>query len=320
MHDIVDDPRQNLLEKISLEKARVEFSESHIVLLCGGKVRFKERADDDEPVRCSLRHAITHASLDFETFRPEDITDWHVDGLFKNLMNFEQELAGICSLVVIVLESAGSIAELGAFSQLPDLSKKIFAIKSRDFEVGANLISFINLGILRFLKERQDSAVRNYPWNVSAPHAIADEVVQDIVTDISEILGGIPKTAVFDGKLTTHVAVLICELTSIFTAVRENEFVGYLEYFKIEISRDDLRRKLFLLERFGLLKKETYSDATFYLVGRSKFHKLRLSSKDPAVRIDAARINVECLEFYQANPRQRNRHRAISEASKGVQR
>lgn len=320
MHAIIDDPRQILLEKISLEKARVEFSESHIVLLCGGKVRFKERPEDDEPVRCSLRHAITHASPNFETFRPEDITDWHVDGLFKNLMNFEQELAGICSLVVIVLESAGSIAELGAFSQLPDLSEKIFAIKSRDFEAGANLISFINLGILRFLKEKQDSAVRNYPWNISAPHAIANEVVEDIVADVSEILERIPKTTVFNGNLTTHIAVLLCELASIFTAVRESEFSNYLEHFDIKISRDDLRRKLFLLERFGLLKREVYSDATFFLIGRSKFHRLRLSSKDAAVRIDAARVNVECLEFYRADPKQRNRHRAISEASKGVQR
>lgn len=320
MHDIADDPRLKLLEKISLDKVRVEFSESHIVLLCGGKVRFKERPTDDAPPRSSLRHAITHAPPDFETFRPEDITDWHVDGLFKNLMNFEQELAGICSLVVIVLESAGSIAELGAFSQLPDLSEKIFAIKSRDFEAGADLISFINLGILRFLKEKQDSAVRNYPWNVSAPHSIEDEVVQDIVSDISEKLNQIPKTAVFDARLTTHVAVLLCELTSIFTAIRESEFASYLEYFDIKISRDDLRRKLFLLERFGLLKKEVYSDSTFFLIGRSKFHRLRLSSKDPEVRIDAARVNVECLEFYQSNVRQRNRHRAIAAASKGIQR
>jgi hypothetical protein len=320
MYDIVDDPRKILLENISLDKVRVEFSEAHIVLLCGGKVKFKERAGDANPMRCSLRHAITHASPDFETFRPEDITDWHVDGLFKNLMNFEQELAGVCSLVVIILESAGSIAELGAFSQLPDLSKKIFAIKSRDFEIGLNLVSFINLGILRFLKEKQDSAVRNYPWNVAAPEAISDEVVNDIITDISDILGNIPKTAVFDHKLTTHIAVLICELASIFTAVRESEFASYLEYFSIEISRDDLRRKLFLLEKFGLLKKEVYSDATFFLIGRSKFHKLRLSSKDPEFRIDAARINVECLEFYKSDPKQRNRHRAISEASKGVQR
>lgn len=320
MHEVIDDPRQILLENVNLDKVRVEFSEAHIVLLCGGKVKFKERVDDANPTCCSLRHAITHASPEFETFRPEDITDWHVDGLFKNLMNFEQELAGICSLVVIVLESAGSIAELGAFSQLPDLSKKLFAIKSRDFETEVNLASFINLGILRFLKERQDSAVRNYPWNVSAPQAIPEEIVGDIIADISDILSEIPKTAVFDKALSTHVAVLICELTNIFTAVRESEFAAYLLEFSIEISRDDLRRKLFLLEKFGLLKREVYSDATFFLIGRNKFHKLRLSSKDPTFRIDAARINVECLEFYKSSPKQRNRHRAISEASKGVQR
>lgn len=320
MQEIIEDPRQNLLEKINLEKARVEFSESHIVLLCGGKVRFKERPDDDEPIRSSLRHAITHAPPEFETFRPEDITDWHVDGLFKNLMNFEQELAGICSLVVIALESAGSIAELGAFSQLPDLSEKIVAIKSRDFETDANLASFINLGILRFLRENKNSSVRNYPWNISAPHAIEDEVVKDVLFDISEILSEIPKTSIFNPNLTTHVAALLCELTTIFAAVRESEFSAYLDFFDIKISRDDLRRKLFLLERFGLLKKEVYSDSTFFMVGRSKFHRLRLASKDAAIRIDSARVNMECLQFYKTDSKQRNRQRAISQASKGVQR
>jgi hypothetical protein len=320
MQEILDDPRQSLLDKISLDKARVEFSESHIVLLCGGKVRFKERPEDEEPVRCSLRHAITHAPPNFETFRPEDITDWHVDGLFKNLMSFEQELAGICSLVVIALESEGSIAELGAFSQLPDLSQKIVAIKSRDFENDTNLASFINLGILRFLRENKDSAVRNYPWTIASPHTIEDEVVQDVLKDISEVLDEIPKTAVFNPSLTTHIAVLLCELVNIFVAVRETEFAAYLEFFDIKISRDDLRRKLFLLERFGLLKKEVYSDATFFMIGRYKFHRLRLSSKDATIRIDAARVNVECLEYYQADLKQRNRHRAISQAVKGIQR
>jgi hypothetical protein len=320
MQDAVVDPRSKLFDRVNIERSRVSYSAPHIVLLCGGKVEIKERPDDPDPPIASLRHAITHSSPDFETFRPEDITDWHADGLFKNLMNFEQELAGICSLVVVILESAGSIAELGAFSQLPELSEKLVAIKSRDFETDRNMISFINLGILRFLKEERPSAVRNYPWNISVPASIDENVVRDITSDISDILSEIPKAPLFNAKLNAHVVTLLYELTFIFVAVRESEYLSYLEIFGVQITRDELRRKLFLLERFAILKRETYSDATFFIVGRSEFHRLRFASQDPASRIDPARLSVECLQFYKDEPKQRNRHRAISLASAGLQR
>jgi len=320
MQDVAVDPRVKLLEGVSTEKSRVDFAAAHIVLLCGGKVKNKERPDDPDPPIGSLRHAITHALPDFEIFRPEEITDWHADGLFKNLMNFEQELAAICSLVVIILESAGAIAELGAFSQLPELSEKLIAIKSRDFETGKNLISFINLGILRFLQEYRPSAVRNYPWSVDAPHSIEADVVRDIIFDIADTLAEIPKTSLFDARLSSHVVVLLYELTFIFAALRENEYLNYLEFFGIKIGREELRRKLFLLERFGVLKKETYSDATFFMVGRSRFHRLRFAFKEAAVRVDSIWLSVECLEFYKNDPKQRNRHRAIAQASIGLQR
>ena len=118
----LDDPRLVFLNRINLGNSRVVFMDDHIVLLCGGKVALKDRPEDPDPPTSSLRHAIIRSDTAYETYRPEEITDWHADGLFRNLMDFEQELAGICSLVVVILESAGAIAELSAFSQLPELT------------------------------------------------------------------------------------------------------------------------------------------------------------------------------------------------------
>ena len=312
------DPRIALLERINLDTSRVEFTDSHIVLLCGGKVKYKDRPDDPDLPIASLRHAITHANPDYETFRPEDITDWHADGIFKNLMNFEQDLAGICSLVAIVLESAGSIAELSAFSQLPELSNKIFVIKSREFETAKNINSFINLGILRFIKDHSDSAVHNYPWSIDNPSTIEQELVNDVVTDIQDELRKIPKSTTFKKNLNSHIVILLCEIINLFTAVKESEILQFLHSFEIDLTRDELRRKLFLLEKFQLLKKETYSDSTFFMIGKSKYHKLRISLKDTGQH-DTIRTQIECLEFYKLSKAQRNRHRAIKQAAIGLQ-
>lgn len=319
MSDVLVDPRLLLLNKINLGASRVEFSAAHIVLLCGGKVKYKEHKDAPEPPIASLRHAITKADSQYETYRPEDITDWHADGMFKDLMSFEIDLAGICSMVAIILESAGAIAELGAFSQLPELSRKIVAIKSRDFETAAHLSSFINLGILRFIMSSNESAVRTYPWSVVNPQAIADEVIQDVITDIQDELDKIPRSPVFKSDLNSHVVILICEIISLFTALKESEILSYLHTLQISISKDELRRKLFLLEKFQLLKQEKYSDAPFYMIGRYKYHRLRLSLKD-AEHHDVIRVQMECLAYYNNNPKQRNRARAIKQAASGLQR
>jgi hypothetical protein len=313
----LDDPRQVFLNRINLASSRVEFMDDHIVLLCGGRVVSKERHDDPEPVTVSLRHAVSRAVSNFEIYRPEEITDWHADGLFRNLMDFEQELAGICSLVVVILESAGAIAELSAFSQLPELNSKIIAIKSKQFEDPLKVNSFINLGILRFISENSNSAVRTYPWDLHNPEVISGDVVNDVTTDISEDLEKIPKSLQFEFSSNSHKLTLVCELIFLFRALKESEILSYVSDLKVKVGKDELRRKLFLLERFRLIKREKYGDATFYMIGRHQYHRLRVSFHD-SKRHDVIRTQAECLEFYRENQRQRNRFRAIQQEAAGV--
>jgi hypothetical protein len=308
---VLPDPRLAFLERINIQDTRIEFDGSHVVLLCGGKVPVKEHAEADDPPIASLRHALTRESQSIEFFIPEEIDDWLHDGLFKDLMSFELELAAICSIVVIVLESAGAIAELGAFSQLKELSEKLIAIKSRDFDAAKNNKSFINLGLLRFLDEAKGSSVRSYPWDLSRPSDVDEVLVKDVLTDISEEIGQLPKSATLNPQLSAHIAVIIYQLVFTFAALGEKEIQDYLLIFGVSTTRTDIRRKLFLLERFQILKREKYSDAEFYVLGRYGFHKLRLASKD-GKKIDAFRANAECLEFYKLDTKQRNRHRAIA--------
>lgn len=314
MEKALQDPRPALLSAIDIEACKVELSNTPIVLLCGGPVLIKERPDDPTPAIASLRHAVTDANTSYEIFRPEEIESWLSDGVFKNLMNLEADLASICSLVVIILESAGSLAELGAFSQLPDLSKKIIAIRSNAFR---DAPSFVNLGILRHLIENETSSVKNYPWDIENPTTISSDVVNDVILDIQEGLDRLTQSSQLKLTNSSHVVVLICEIIELFFALKEHEIFDYLIQIGVTITKEELKRKLFLLKEFRLIKNEVYGDATFFIRSEEKYHRLRMAMKEGSNK-DALRINMECLEYYNAEPKQRHRKKAIAQARQGV--
>lgn len=299
----MDDPRVALLSNIVVESCRVELSASPVVLLCGGKVNNKLHPDDPDPEIASLRHAITTKNTDYELFRPEEITTWQSDAIFKNLMDFEKDLASICTLVVIILESAGSIAELGAFSQLSDLSKKLIVITSDEFNLEN---SFIKLGILRHIKNNHESSIKNYPWKINSPSTISKDVIDDVIQDIKNEIDNLPGSNILKLDIGTHIIVLICELIKLFVALKHKEILKYLRDLGVDISDDDLKGKLFLLIEFKLIKREQYSDSFFYVRTKEIYHKLRISVKQGA-KLDPIRMPVECIEYYKES---NDRHRS----------
>lgn len=305
------DPRSSFLHGLDIDACRVEFSNAPVVLLCGGQVNFGAAPGLGS---VSLRDAIAASSTSFELFRPEEIKGWHADGIFRDLMSFERELASICSLVVIVLESEGALVELGAFSQLSELSEKIIAIRSSAY---ATHESFINLGILRFITAKNATAVKSYPWEIKNPATISSEITQDVISDIQEELEKQPKSQSLKLNQNSHAIVLICEFVRLFIALKEHEILEYLQIAGVTTTREEVSGQLFLLTEFRLIKKQEYSDAIFYMRSDEPYHKLRIALKDKTAPVDQLRIEAQCSEYYLAHAsKHRNRNRAIALAKK----
>lgn len=283
-------------------------------MLCGGRVPLlKPTPDDLDPPIGSLRHAITNTLTEFEVFRPEEITDWHADGVFKDLVSFELELAAICSLVVIIPESEGSLVELGAFSQLPELAEKSMIVCFEEF---ANEKSFINMGILRFLRATSPSRVRTYPWNIATSEDVKKEIIEDVISDVNEELEKLPGSQVLRIDKKAHSSIVICELIRFFVALKEGEILQYLDLMGLQIKSEKLREKLFLLERFRLIKTQQFSDSIFYMTADSRHHKLRVSLTNGDKPFDDLRMGFICKEVYKSDPKFRNWNRAISQSTK----
>lgn len=101
-----------------------------------------------------------------------------------------------------------------------------------------------------------------------------------------------------------------------FVALKETEILTYLTDLKIEITKEQLKGKLFLLQKFRLIIREQYSDSFFYISGNEEYHKLRLTPKKGKI-IDAIRVPVECIEYYNTTQSDRHRSQAIKKASLG---
>jgi hypothetical protein len=301
----MDDPRIGLIKELNLNSCRVVQTDSPVVLLCGGRVETKSSADASDPPIQSLRHAISLEFSKFELFRPEEITTWQNDAVFRNLVDFETELAAICSLVVIILESAGSIAELGAFSQLEELRNKLVVIKSSFFSEKDYKDSFINLGILRYIQEKNRDGIKVYPWDIGNPEAIEKEIIQDALKGIEDSLLIIPDTQVLKIDREAHATTVVCELIRIFVALKRNEILNYVRTLGFTMDDKKLRRKLFLLENFQLVKVVEYDGTDYYCRTESTYHKLRLSTAGSR-KLEDVKIILDCNAYYE---RTNDRHR-----------
>lgn len=303
------DPRIETLESINLSDSRIHYnSKAHIVLLCGGRSPSKAHPNDPEiPIR-SLRHALVeNHDHQLELFKPEDVTDWNGDGVFKNLLDLEIDLASMSSLVVVLLESEGAIAELGAFSQLKEFDNKIKVIVPLEY---AEAPSFIELGIFRHVRASKKGAVKYFPWEARHPGTITAELVTDVASEIQDELNELPKTQLIRLDNSSHILILTHQLIDIFVALKEGELLDYLAKVGVNINKDELKRNLFLLQRFRLISREIYSDSVFYVATSSETHQVVFVSKAGKV-IDRFRLPIQCRQHYKATGKDKHRLQVI---------
>jgi len=113
------------------------------VFLCGADI------NDNEKGRSKMASVFEEHSQ-FELLYPEDLFDDLLAGQGQHsLMNLENILADSVDAILLLPESPGSFAELGAFSNKIELARKTIIISNKKFK---NKKSFINYGPYRLIK------------------------------------------------------------------------------------------------------------------------------------------------------------------------
>lgn len=243
---------RNFLDKLSCDNLRiVKFPE--IVLLCGGPISTENVI--------SFRNFLFKNDLSTKYLFPENIKEWNQDNLYTDLLTFEEDLAMIISAVVLFVESAGAIAELGAFSKIASINSKLLVIMDT---VHYNNDSFIKLGPIKYLENLNDEPILTCRFLQRNSFCIENckEELNTVKNEINSFVKDI-KTKKLDFTQTAHVALFICEILSYFQVLSFSEIREIMDCICSQ-AKIILQRAIFLLEALDLIKSEHYMRSNYY--------------------------------------------------------
>lgn len=302
------DPRRKFLERLDLGKSRIR-NFGGFVFLCGG-----ERNMDFTPI-LSVRHLLyneltsgKYSDIASRLKLAEDIQDWFRGGAYSDLVTFEEHLAGLSDVIVLVVESPGAIAELGAFAISPAISDRLLVLVA---EVHYEQESFIKLGPLKRIEDKNLDAVLVYDWHDRevgrSPIERFDKIngeIPSIAESIRKYMSPGTKERVFKVDDVSHQMLLICDLVDLFGALPYAEIHEFLSLLSVEIEPAHLKQYLFLLEKCDLLRiKAKGHGRYFYCVDWTP----RISfSYTEGQAIDKQRLRFDVVEYYDAHEKTRS--------------
>ncbi|KZK95864.1 hypothetical protein PsAD46_00215 [Pseudovibrio sp. Ad46] len=284
------DPRPKIIRSLDISKAQVKL-DLHLVFLCGGKVEL-------EDPRLSIRSMfmdVCGGSIgeNGDVVLAEDFLDWHT--VYDDLSQFENDIAAISSLVVIILESPGALTEFGLFYANRELrSKLLIAIDETNFDEK----SFIRNGLLNPLMDDREEMVRSYSINHMNMDSVQESEIKGMVDDVVEHLSQTNHNKRFDYNDRGHVILLIFQLIDLFGALSVKEIQQLLDDVNVYCSLKKIKSALYILKIFKLIGSKRYSSQDFYVVRSGVQSRINLVFAADA-HLDFFRAKILIKEFYE---------------------
>lgn len=220
---------------------------------------------------------------------PESYNDWGEFDVYSDLLLFEKDLGYLTSAVMIFLESPGSIAELGAFSQIESLSERLIIVVADNYHPAR---SFISLGPIRSISETQ-----KHPHSLCViPNVGPEELIKHMAVIDHFLTNKIkPKslTVHLDKSHLQHQILLCLDFINLFLVVQKTELMMLLKHFGIELNLSRLNQILFLLNKTKLIISKQYGDNWYYAPLKFKKIYIDYTSKVPGSSFKREKLKAQ---------------------------
>lgn len=269
------------------------------IFLCGGPTHIPDQSFRNFLITSIIKE---HNDLDGRIITPEEFKDWSNDGLYRDLATFERHIADISSLIIIILESAGSLVEFGLYSLISDYEDKILVII--DTSYGDD--SFIRLGPAKYLENIETATTKVVYYDFQKDGVFCKEksqlIKELVVNDVLEKITATEKTRKFNQEKWLDCTMLIFEFLVLFRALTISEIRQKLHSLKITKKDVEIKQHLFILGKLELVKIKSNGGSHYYIPQKEEktYIDLKISPK-----VDLDRFKVDKLMEYRNTDKKR---------------
>lgn len=273
------------------------------IAIFGGAIRLKKSRAKPKSHRDAFYKWIREHRNDLEELLliPENYDDWSDSAIYSDLLLFEKDLGYLTSAVLIFLESPGSIAELGAFSQIDSLSKRLMVVVKNEHHPAK---SFISLGPIRSIQKTQ-----NHADSVCViPDVKPDQLISHIPTIVEMLDKKMKRTKNRENLKNAnqqHQILLILDFINLFLVIQKNELKQLAAHFGIKLSLPRLNQFLFLLEKTELIICKHSFGGQYYLPRKFKKY-IDYTSKTDSASFKRETTKARVLEEIQNDQPRKN--------------
>lgn len=279
-------------KSLRIDACRIRFT-PNLIFLCGGP-----QADSG-----SFRSARDYFFRLLKADQPdlvsrvklaEEINKWFHRSPFPDLLELENYLADLADLIILFVESPGSIAELGAFAASNELRPKTLAVLSTTFGNGS---SFITDGPVRKIQNEAADLVHYYEWDPNDPNSTLslselEAMSKDVLAFLEARAAKHVKEPVLDlSKKPGHVLLWIADLIRVAGIATSRDIAECLNQVGLDGTTNQVERYLSLLQSLGFVEQRPASNHLYYL-STSTTAFIRYGYKAEAPYKDLARVQT----------------------------
>lgn len=297
---------------------------SRVVFLCGGAI---SDADPPQPPMMLRDVYYRHRKADLESlpFRvvlAEEADPLTTEAGYNDLLSFESDIAQIVGLIVLFVESAGSFAELGAFSALETIAPNLLAVMLDHYY---DQRSFIKNGPIKYLESKhgEDSVLSIEMLELGITEAV------DIASVNSEVLCNaldgtiqyrldkLSKWRAFDPQSDGHKILTMTGLCQEYGALTITELRWLLAELKVEVDLSRLKSYIYCAELMGWVRltRKGHQKYVVALMSNSQERALDWAFKNDAPFKDRVRWRTDIRASWKKTDTYR--YRAITEVENG---
>lgn len=314
----------NIIDCIDVSTIHVH-APSKVVLVCGGKYDAKDHDGDKKIPPRSLRDAYLRFAFHspfsrYFSIMPDEVVFSPPKGPYDELLEFEADLAQLSELVILFTESPGSLAELGAFSMVPEIAPRLLVIIDNKSYTED---SFIRLGPVYSLRKRHGNP-SVFVLNLADINLdkIGDAKKVDIEafrlameSPFKKRIEEISASTRFNRGTNGHIAKLATGLIQHYGALTKDEIVQMMSGLGVELDDLLIDKLLFCAETVGWIKSEDRGFNKYYASSAEKI-AINFDLKTGIEQMPRTKWRAQIREYWKASDT--DRFKTIAAAIGGV--